>query len=215
MAKKNNKPDGPSFGQEAIAVTGLFAAVFLFLCLVSYSLPILNAASYTAASNWCGTVGHFIAWGLMSLLGISSFWFVILLIFFSVQFFSSSSDFARLPLIFLGSVGILIASCSLLGILYPDAGDFIAIFNQYYPAGGMAGTKLAHFLKFYLGTPGALLLLMLVLVFSLMLAVRFSPYFVGKKLLRAAYGRIGESYSRKNGAREKKEKAAERHPGRR
>src|SRR5210317_1954415 len=108
MAKKTKKQEGPSFGQEAIAVAGLFAAVFLLLCLVSYSLPILNASSYTASANWCGSVGHLIAWGLMYLLGASSFWFVVLLVFFAVQFFSSSSDFERLPLIFIGSVGILV-----------------------------------------------------------------------------------------------------------
>jgi S-DNA-T family DNA segregation ATPase FtsK/SpoIIIE len=209
MAKNNKKLDGPSFAQEAIAVAGLFAAVFLFLCLVSYSLPILSAASYTSAANWCGTVGHFIAWGLMSLLGISSFWFIILLVFFSVQFFSSTSDFERLPLIFLGSFGILIASSSLLGITYPAQGDYIDIFGRYYPAGGMTGSLLAHYLRTYLGTPGAILLLLLLLVFSFMLAVRFSPYFVGRKLLRAAYGRIIESYFQKGEAKPQKEKTVQ------
>ena len=92
MAKNKKKLDAPSFVQEAIAVTGLFAAIFLLLCLVSYSLPILEAVSYSSSANWCGTVGHLIAWGLMSLLGISSFWFIVLLVFFSVQFFSSKSD---------------------------------------------------------------------------------------------------------------------------
>ncbi len=207
MAKKNKKQAGPSFAQEAVAVTGLFAAVFLILCLVSYSLPILDSASYTSASNWCGTVGHLIAWALMSLLGISSFWFIVLLVFFSVQFFSSDSDFERLPLIFLGSFGILIASSSLLGIVYPADGDFVSIVGRYYPAGGMVGSWLAHFLRTYLGAPGAVLLLLLILIFSLMLAVRFSPYFVGKKLLSAAYGRIGESYFQKSAATPKKEKA--------
>jgi S-DNA-T family DNA segregation ATPase FtsK/SpoIIIE len=208
MAKKTKKQDGPSFVQEVIAVAGLFAAVFLFLCLVSYSLPILNAASYTSASNWCGTVGHLIAWGLMSLLGISCFWFIILLVFFAVQFFSSTSDFERLPLIFLGSIGILIASSSLFGIMYPAEEDFISMVGRYYPAGGMLGSWLAYYLKTYLGTPGAILLLLLLLIFSLMFAVRFSPYFVGRKFLRAAYGRIGESYFQKSKAKFKKEKSA-------
>jgi S-DNA-T family DNA segregation ATPase FtsK/SpoIIIE len=205
MAKNKKKLDGPSFAQEAIAVTGLFAAVFLLLCLASYSLPILNAVSYNSSANWCGTVGHLIAWGLMSLLGISSFWFIVLLVFFSVQFFSSKSDFNRLPLIFLGSFGILIASSSLLGIMYPAEGDFISIVGQYYPAGGMVGSWLAHFLKTYLGGPGAILFLLLLFVFSLMLSVRFSPYFMGKKLV-SAYGRIGESYFHKNEAKAPKEK---------
>ena len=207
MAKNKKKLDAPSFAQEAIAVTGLFAAVFLLLCLISYSLPILQAASYTSAANWCGTVGHLIAWGLMSLLGISSFWFIVLLVFFSVQFFSSKSDFDRLPLIFLGSFGILIASSSLLGIMYPDKGDFISITGRYYPAGGLVGSWLAHFMKTYLGGPGAILSLLLLLVFSLMLSVRFSPYFLGKKLV-SAYGRIGENYFQKNGVKHNKEKPA-------
>ena len=205
MAKKNKKLDGPSFAQEALAVAGLFAAVFLLLCLVSYSLPILNAASYTSTANWCGTVGHFTAWGLMSLLGISSFWFIILLVFFSVQLFSSTSDFERLPLIFLGSFGILIASSSLLGIMYPAQGDYVAIIGRYYPAGGMLGSLLAHLLKTYLGTPGTVLLLLLLLIFSFMFAVRFSPYFAGRKLLRAAYGRISESYFNKDESKPSKE----------
>jgi S-DNA-T family DNA segregation ATPase FtsK/SpoIIIE len=205
MAKNKKKLDAPSFAQEAIAVTGLFAAVFLLLCLMSYSLPILQAASYTSAANWCGTIGHLIAWGLMSLLGISSFWFIVLFIFFSVQFFSSKSDFNRLPLIFLGSFGILIASSSLLGIMYPDEGDFISIIGRYYPAGGLVGSWLAHFMKTYLGGPGAILSLLLLRVFSLMLSVRFSPYFLGKKLV-SAYGRIGENYFQKNGVKHQKEK---------
>jgi S-DNA-T family DNA segregation ATPase FtsK/SpoIIIE len=142
----------------------------------------------------------------MSMLGISSFWFIILLVFFAVQFFSRTSDFERLPLIFLGSVGILIASSSLLGIMYPAEGDFISIVGRYYPAGGMLGSWLAHFLKTYLGTPGAILLLLLLLIFSLMFAVRFSPYFVGRKILTAAYGRIGEGYFQKSGIKPKKEK---------
>jgi len=207
MARDKKKQDAPSFTQEVIAVTGLFAAVFLLLCLVSYSLPINEASSYTYSANWCGEVGHYIAWGLMSLLGISSFWFFVLLVFFSVQFFSSKSEFNRLPFIFLGSLGILIASSSLLGIMYPVEADYIDVFGRYYPAGGIAGSWLAHFLKTYLGTPGAILFLLLLLVFSLMLSVRFSPYFLGKKLLHV-YGRIGESYFSKGEVKTGKEKPA-------
>jgi S-DNA-T family DNA segregation ATPase FtsK/SpoIIIE len=205
MAKNKKKLDGPSFGQEAIAVTGLFAAVFLFLCLVSYTLPILNSSSYIPAANWCGSVGDFIARILMGTLGVSSFWFILLLVFFSVQFFSSKSDFGRLPLIFAGSVGILIGSSSLMGIMSPDADDYISILDRYYPASGYVGSGLATLLTNYLGGPGAVLLLMLLLIFSLMLAVRFSPYFMGKKLL-SAYGRIGQNYLQKNSDKQKKDK---------
>jgi S-DNA-T family DNA segregation ATPase FtsK/SpoIIIE len=91
--------------------------------------------------------------------------------------------------------------------MYPAEEDFVSLVGRYYPAGGMAGSWLAYFLKTYLGTPGAILLLLLLLIFSLMLAVRFSPYFVGKKLLGAAYSRIGEGYFQKGEAKPKKEKS--------
>jgi S-DNA-T family DNA segregation ATPase FtsK/SpoIIIE len=205
MAKDKKKLDGPSFGQEAIAVTGLFAAVFLFLCLVSYTLPILNSASYTPTANWCGSVGDFTARILMGSLGVSSFWFIILLVFFSVQFFSSKSDFGRLPLICAGSVGILIGSSSLMGIMYPAVDNYVTILDRYYPAGGYVGSGLATLLTNYLSGPGAVLLLMLLLIFSLMMSVRFSPYFMGKKLV-SAYGRIGATYRQKSTEKQKKEK---------
>ena len=89
--------------------------------------------------------------------------------------------------------------------MYPDEGDFISITGRYYPAGGLVGSWLAHFMKTYLGGPGAILSLLLLLVFSLMLSVRFSPYFLGKKLV-SAYGRIGENYFQKNGVKHQKEK---------
>ncbi len=206
MAKEKKKPDAPSFGQEAIAVTGLFAAVFLLLCLVSYTLPILNSASYTPEANWCGSVGDLIARILMGTLGVSSFWFVVLLIFFSVQFFSRKSDFGRLPLICVGSVGILIGSSSLMGIMFPAVDDYVVILDHYYPAGGYVGSGLATLLTTYLSGPGAILLLFLLLIFSLMMSVRFSPYFMGKKLV-SAYGRIGETYRQKSTEKQKKEKA--------
>ena len=70
----------------------------------------------------------------------------------------------------------------------------------------MFGSWLANFLKTYLGTPGVMLLQLLLLIFSSMLAVRFSPYFVGRKLIRAAYGRISESYFQKGETKAPKEK---------
>jgi len=207
MAKDKKKPDGPSFGQEAIAVTGLFAAVFLLLSLVSYTLPILDSAPYTPSANWCGSVGDFTARILMGTLGVSSFWFIVLLVFFSVQFFSRKSDFGRLPLIFGGSVGVLIGSSSLMGIMYPAVNQYVTIMGHYYPAGGYIGSGLATLLTNYLSGPGAVLLLILLLIFSLMMSVRFSPYFMGKKLL-SAYDRIGQNYRQKSSAKQQKRKPA-------
>jgi S-DNA-T family DNA segregation ATPase FtsK/SpoIIIE len=57
----------------------------------------------------------------------------------------------------------------------------------------------------YLSGPGAVLLLILLLIFSLMMSVRFSPYFMGKKLV-SAYGRIGATYRQKSTEKQKKEK---------
>jgi S-DNA-T family DNA segregation ATPase FtsK/SpoIIIE len=135
-----------------------------------------------AAANWGGTVGYYVAFFLFSFLGISSFWLIFLLFFFSIQFFSSKTPVNRLPHIVAGSSGLLIASSGLFGVADQGANVF-AMWGRVYPAGGDLGDILAVFLRRYFGGPGSILLLVLLFLFSLMIAVRFSPYFVGQRLL--------------------------------
>lgn len=191
MAQGKKQQDVPSFGQEMAAVSGVVLAIFLLLCLVSYSL----SGPQGDAANWCGTVGGVIARGLMSFVGVSSFLIIILLLVFSFQFFFNTDSLERLPQISLGSTGLLIAACGLVGAMRPEKDAVLVVLGMHYPAGGYLGWLLFSFLGKAFGGPGTVLLLVTLLVFSLMVAVRFSPYKLGRGCL-ALCGRLVDLFDR-------------------
>lgn len=198
MAKGQNvQRHHPTLGQELVSVSGIFLAVFLLLCFISFSSS--GGQSFVSQAtpvNWGGTVGHWISMFLFGFLGVSSFWLVILILFFSVQIFTSDTLFERVPHIFAGSTGLLIASSGLFSALTGGREGVIDIWGHNYPAGGHLGTVLFLFLQTYFGGPGSILLLVLVFVFSLMLSIRFSPYFAGRQLVTTC-GRLKENYRQK------------------
>jgi DNA segregation ATPase FtsK/SpoIIIE, S-DNA-T family len=178
---QNQKQQSPSLGQELLSVAGVFAAVFLLLCLLSYRLPELSlaAALQDPAGNWGGRVGNFVAQVLMSFLGLSSFWLIVLLSFFSIQLFSPKYSLSQIPYIVLGCTGIIIGSSGLLGSLETQT---VSILGRVYPGGGVLGELLAGLLKNYFGGPGATLIFVGLFLASLMISVRLSPYACGMML---------------------------------
>lgn len=186
MVKGKKDTNTPTLGQEILAVLGISLALFLFLCLASYSIP---SQAIAPPSNWGGAVGNFIADVLMRFLGLSSFWLALLLFFFAIQFFSPRASFSRLPYIVLGCTGLLIASSGLLTILNSQERTAVEIVGHSFPLGGYLGSLLDVFLGTYFGGPGSVLLLLSIFVFSLMLAIRFSPYFMGLGVMRSC-GRL-------------------------
>jgi S-DNA-T family DNA segregation ATPase FtsK/SpoIIIE len=184
MAKEQKQQSTPTLGQEVVSVCGVFLAVFLLLCFASYSQSSAGSGvPRLAAANWGGAVGYYIAFFLFNFLGVSSYWLIFLLLFFSVQFFFSRTSVARLPQIFAGSSGLLIASSGLLAVAAGGNSGLVALLGHTYPAGGSLGSVLFVFLHRYFGGPGSILLLLLLFLFSLMIAVRFSPYFAGRRLI--------------------------------
>jgi len=186
MAKEQKQQAHPTFGQEVVSVCGVFLAVFLLLCFVSYSQPPAGPVDpRLVAVNWGGAVGYYVAFFLFSFLGVSSYWLIFLLFFFSLQFFFSKTSVNRLPQIFAGSSGLLIASSGLLAAGAGGNYGLVALLGHTYPAGGSLGNILFVFLHRYFGGPGSILILVLLFLFSLMIAVRFSPYFAGRRLVAA------------------------------
>jgi S-DNA-T family DNA segregation ATPase FtsK/SpoIIIE len=63
------------FRDEIIALFILFLAIFLLLCLVSYSVPLMGEAPVLQSppDNWCGTLGFYIAHYLFSFFGLTAF----------------------------------------------------------------------------------------------------------------------------------------------
>lgn len=171
MARDDSRRDKPPLFQELLAVLGLFLALFLLIALAGFSLP--GPDGLLQPHLWGGRIGHFLARMLMSFLGFSSFWLVFLLLTFSLRFFSPKVSVQRLPLVFLGTSGVIIASATLL------AATGLHTFHmpgRSYPTGGMLGDLFHGLLAVYFGGSGTVLFSLCLLVVSLMMAAEISPY---------------------------------------
>ncbi len=160
------------FRDEIIALFIFFLAVFLLLCLVSYSMPLLGKepALQSPSDNWCGALGFYISHYLFSFFGLTAFFPVLVLVYSSVAAMLPGSQGNRLPYVVAGISGILISTSGLLAtfnqIIFPP---------EFVKTGGYLGTLVWGLLSRIIGNAGSILLLLLVLIFSLMAAVRFSP----------------------------------------
>ncbi|WP_319549931.1 DNA translocase FtsK 4TM domain-containing protein [Desulfogranum marinum] len=157
--------------RETAALFFIFFALFLLLCLVSYLLPLLKPGQglQEPAANWCGSIGFFSAHYLFSFLGLAAFFAVGILCYVSGAFLFSWSELNRIPYVVVGITGTLLSSAGLLGM----SGAWGGI-GQYITPGGFVGVFLWTALSGAVGNVGSILLLTLVLVLSLMAAVRFS-----------------------------------------
>lgn len=161
MAQTTQK-SGPPFKQEAVAILGMFAAVFIFISIISADMGIEN--------NWCGEVGRVTAQFMIGFTGWGAYFLAGLLLVFSILFFSPKRmSFERLPQITVGLSGAVIASCGLLSSL--------SIQNkELFETGGFIGKTVFAMLKSIAGEIGTVLILVLVLLIGVMLATQFSPY---------------------------------------
>jgi S-DNA-T family DNA segregation ATPase FtsK/SpoIIIE len=186
MAPGNNRQEKekPTLGREILSVFGVSVALFLLLCLVSYTSA--EPSPQTITANWGGAVGQFVAGLLMDLLGITALWLPLLLLFFAIRLFSPDFTLETLPLTVFGCTGILLASSGLSG--FTSLASF-TVFEHTYPVAGFLGTLLAQYGQLFFGGPGSLLLFLVVLVISLMLISSFSPYSLGNRLREALASR--------------------------
>lgn len=160
MMQTTNKTR-PGLRQEALAVLGIFIALFLFLSLITYS--------YKIKENWCGELGLLIAKVLFGFTGIGGYLLPSLILLLSLLSFSPSLSWNRLPHIVAGLTGAIISFCGLLSSwTIKDPG--------YFPAGGFLGKTVFSLLDSAVGHGGAVLALFLIFLFSLMLSAQFSLY---------------------------------------
>jgi S-DNA-T family DNA segregation ATPase FtsK/SpoIIIE len=158
--------------REALAITCSFVGIFLLLSLVSYIIPIFAAqpAFPTAEGNWCGEVGFYTAFYLFSFVGVISFFPVLLLVYVAVAVFTVSTTLERLPYIIAGGTGTLLAASGLLA-----GAEQIFFPSTFILPGGYLGDLLRGGLEGIVGVVGSVLILVLILIFSLMASIRFSP----------------------------------------
>ncbi len=165
------KNTSSTFRQEITALVCFFLATFLLLCLVSFVRPLLGdaPAMQQPAANWCGTFGHYVARYLFSFLGITSFFPIIILYYLACAVYLPRQRLSRLPSIVAGITGLLLSASGLLALQ-----SELVFPREYILPGGYIGNLVWELLSSVIGQVGSVLLLVLLLIFSLMAAVRFS-----------------------------------------
>jgi S-DNA-T family DNA segregation ATPase FtsK/SpoIIIE len=160
MVSPSEKPQ-PGFKQETLALLGVFGSLFLLLSILSRTL--------NNEENWCGEIGATISRTLLGLTGWGAYYIVILLFLFALHLFRPKITVTRLLEVMFGLAFALTAFCGLLSSL--------ALKNLLLiESGGLLGTWIFTFFQSMIGGPGTILFLALVLLLSMMLATRFSPY---------------------------------------
>ncbi len=160
MAQKSETPK-PGLKHEALAVLGIFIALFLYLSLFSYAFKI--------EKNWCGEIGILIAQVMFGFIGWGAYLLPALLLLSSFLFFGPRISFDRLPQITAGLTGAVISFCGLLSSLTIKD-------KSYLEAGGFLGKTSFTLLDSVVGHGGTVLVLVMVFLISLMLSTQFSPY---------------------------------------
>ncbi|MBM9535930.1 FtsK/SpoIIIE family DNA translocase [Desulfobulbus alkaliphilus] len=175
--------------QEVFSLLLLFLALFLLTCLVSYMQPLLESEPHLQqpADNWCGTFGFYTAWYLFSFLGLIALFPVCILIYAAGSVLFSRPQSRRLPAVVIGVTGIMLSSSGLFG-----AFDHLLFPAEFIAPGGYLGVLIWTLLNSYLGSVGTALVLGLLLIFSLMAAVRFSPFGILRLLARKPVVDMGE-----------------------
>ncbi len=151
----------PGFGQELLAILGIFLALFLFLSLLSRHIA--------PEANWSGQVGTLIARALVDFTGWGAYLLPVLILLSSLFFFGPAMGGNRLPQVTAGVTGAIISFCGLLSSLaIRDPG--------LLDAGGFLGKTAFSLLAGVVGHGGTVLVLLLLFLVSMMLSIRFSPY---------------------------------------
>ena len=171
MTSAETRPTGRG-RREVVALLMLFFALFLLLSLCSYILPLLQPEPVLQRpeANWCGSLGHYTAHYLLSFLGLMAFFPVGILLYAMVSALIRRPEDQRLPFLVAGISGIALSSSGLFG-----AFDELLLPSAYVRPGGHLGLLVWSLLGGVLGYAGSALTMGLLLVFSLMAAVRFSP----------------------------------------
>jgi len=172
MVNRRKKQVSRRYDREMIGVFFLFVALFLLLCLVSYALPLLaeRPALQEPATNWCGRFGFYTAHYLYSFLGCTAFVPVLILVTVGMRALFTQDGLNRLPWVVAGISGLVLSCSGLLAI-----GKRLVLPPEFVQPGGYLGELVWRISGGVLGAAGSVLFLCLLLIFSLMAAVRFSP----------------------------------------
>ncbi len=185
-----DKRPGSKRSREILALILLSLAVFLLMALISYD-PRDPSLSHVltddrASHNLVGKVGSYSADLMILLFGIGSFLLPCFLIFTALRLFRDES-FVFSGSYLAGFAGIIISSCSLIGLHVRE----ITYQDKAIPTGGLVGYFLVPFLDSYFKLTGTYIILFVVLIIALIFLADLSlvttwEYF--SRSIRAFFG---------------------------
>lgn len=150
----------------------LFLVLFVLIALGSYLLPLIgpDPARQAPSANWCGVIGFYLAQHLFSFLGLIGFFPILLLGYALGTALFSHTVTDRLPAIVVGISGVMLSSSGLFGSV-----EQLVVPAAFIAPGGYLGAMVWRLCSGAIGSGGTILVLVLMLLLSLMAAVRFTP----------------------------------------
>ena len=180
-SSNHNKPSRSSWNHEIHGVISLTAALFLLLCLFSWSPQDPSFTHFVPTEgpvhNLIGRFGSYLADTLIRLFGLGIFLLPAGLLLISVLHFIRPDIKSGKAGVF-GFLAVMTAFCGLLSLLAPE----FFIFGVSLRSGGLLGEGLTSLLSSWFGSAGAFILLFVTLTLSLMILFRFSLLSTGNHL---------------------------------
>lgn len=158
--------------KEIMGVVLLGVSIFLILSLISYSHedPSINVTSTSEnIKNWGGWVGSYISDASLTLIGLSSYVFPLIILIFAVELFILGN--VRLQII--RPISFLFLIISLSGMLSIFVGQ-IKLFGVEILGGGIVGDGLHKLFQGYFNIIGAVIILFSIFVISTILTTGLS-----------------------------------------
>ena len=212
MKRTGNVEKTKKKSREITGVVLLAIALFLFLCLVSYSPSDPSLTHFVSdkahTDNLAGFVGSYLSAGLLGVFGLSAYLFPILLIALSFHLFLSHA-FRINAATAVGFAGIVFSLSALLAAQY----DTVTIMGNSLRPGGALGTLTTEFFYSYLNHLGTYILLVVILLISLIITFDISLVSLVRRIMAAVASVIAavRSFLMIRAERSKRKKKVTRH----
>ena len=157
--------------KEIIGICFFFLVILTLISLVSYSPldPSVNHATHPGeVHNVFGFFGAHIAGILIGLFGLGAFVIPVLLLIFSVQFFSQQPNKVMI-LTLVGGLLLIVSTGSLSSLIALPKHE-ITVLGTAFSSGGFIGIPLGTFLVRYTNMIGSTIILIVILLIGLILA---------------------------------------------
>ncbi len=185
---KETPTDHRNRTREIRGVVCLALAVFLLLCLFSYSPQDPSFTRFMAdgpsTHNLTGKFGSYTADAIIRLIGIASFLLPLALLACAFQYFLRPAFMVSAPRVF-GFSFFALACAGLLGSLVKGG---VTFYGETLEAGGLIGKGIVRFLLGYFNPAGTYIILIFIFVVSLFFIMEFSLVSVTEKFSQSAGG---------------------------